>query len=341
MKKQSKADRFKEKIRLLLSFGPKIGLVPKASRFREKGISALIRARNEEYWIRPCILSIKNYVDEILLIDNGSTDSTLDEVESVRNEISTPIRIFSLPEADYCEVSNIGIRESRYSWLLKWDADFIAQTEGPGDFSRLRNYILSLDQDRYHMIFMSLVNLAGDLWHQPKDGSVFIGENGPLHYEAYLWNFSPKLQYVWKNYPGRSITESLLFPPYYRFLKWPEYSVFHVGGIRSIQRLTISHFWDFGKQNFLKGYTHSQMEEIAWNLARKYFNTEDYSEIFKCFFELIREELMLFNESNYGCHPPELTPYSRDPEYRILYDDTGKIAGRKPDCLWFIKNGEK
>jgi glycosyltransferase involved in cell wall biosynthesis len=164
MSKNRFIDELKEKIRLFLSFGPKIGLVPKASKFREKGISAFVRARNEEYWIWPCILSIKDYVEEILVIDNGSTDSTLDEVKKIRNEISTPVRIFSLPEADHCEVSNVGIRKSRYNWLLKWDAAFIAQTAGPGDFSRLRDYVLGLDQDRYHMIFMNLVNLAGASW---------------------------------------------------------------------------------------------------------------------------------------------------------------------------------
>ena len=243
-------DKLKEKIRLILSFSPKIGLVPKASKFREKGISALMRVRNEEYWIRPSILSIKDYVEEILVIDNGSTDGTLDEVKKLKKEISTSIIIFSLPDVDHCEVSNVGIRESKYSWFLKWDADFIAQSKGSGDFGKLRNFVLSLDQDRYYMIFMNLINLAGDLWHQPKENCSYIRSSGPLHHEAYLWNFSPKIQYIWKDYKGISKVESLSFPPFYRFLEWPELSAFHVGGIRSIKRMLVDHFWYQWKQKY-------------------------------------------------------------------------------------------
>lgn len=336
MSKNHLIDELKEKIRFFLSFGPKIGLVPKASKFREKGISAFIRARNEEYWIRPCILSIKDYVEEILVIDNGSTDSTLDEVKKICNEISTPVRIFSLPEADHCEVSNVGIRESRYNWLLKWDADFIAQTAGPGDFAKLRDYVLGLDQDRYHMIFMNLVNLAGDLWHQPKEGSMFIGEKGPLHQEAYLWNYSPHLRYIWKDYKDYSKVESLLFPPYYRFIEWLEFSVFHVGGIRSIQRLLFDYFWDFGKKQFAEGHLPPEREKVCWEMAEGYFHMEDREKILQNFFNLISKELVRYREDLYGPYSSILFSYLRNPHYRLIYNEKGEIVGRNPDCTWFI-----
>jgi glycosyltransferase involved in cell wall biosynthesis len=332
-------DKFKEKIRLLLSFGPKVGLVPKASRFREKGISVFIRVRNEEYWIRPCILSIKDSVDEILLIDNGSTDSTLDIVEKIRKEVSTPIRIFSLPEADHCEVSNVGIRESRYSWLLKWDADFIAQTEGSGDFSRLRNYILGLDQDRYHMIFMSLVNLAGDLWHQPKAKEVcsYMRSPGPLHREAYLWNYSPEMKYVWKDYRGFSKVESLLFPLYHRFLEWPELSVFHVGGIRPIDRMMIDYFWGQWKKRYSGIAEVGEIpyrEAFAWENAKRLFHTADKNIILKKFFSLMKNDLVSYDNERYGSYPPSLSPYLENPWYRIIYNNANEIIGRFPDCMW-------
>ena len=325
----------KEKIRFLLSFAPRLGIVPKASKFREKGISAFIRVKDEEYWIRPCILSIKDYVEEILVIDNGSVDGTLDKVGRLRHEVSTPIRIYSLPGADYCEISNLGIKESKYNWLLKWDADFIAHTDGPMRFDNLRNYLFSLDQCRYHMIFMNIVNLAGDLWHQPKRDSSYIRSSGPIHREAYLWSFSPKMRYVWKDYNGISKTESLLFPPYYRFLQWPELSVFHVGGVRSIERMLADHFWGAWKLKYAKNKEESipDREAFAWQSAEQLFHTSKEEIILRKFFDLLKTEFVPYDKQKYGPHPEWLSSYLENPRYRILYDKKKSITGRYPDCI--------
>jgi glycosyltransferase involved in cell wall biosynthesis len=330
-------DLLKEKARAVLSIAPKIGLVPKASSFRKKGISAFIRVRNEEYWIQPCILSIDPYVDEILIIDNGSTDATFEVVKAVSNEISTPVRIFFRPNADHCEVSNIGIKESKYNWLLKWDADFIAHTDGNTEFGYLRDYVLGLDQSRYYMIFLNLVNLAGDLWHQPRESCTYIRSPGLTHKEAYLWNYSPKMRYVWKDFKGISKVESLLFPPFYRFIEWPQYNIFHVGGIRSIGRMLVDHFWYQWKKQYAGKPENDRIisrENFAWEKAKMNFKGDNEDKILRHFFHKMKDELILYNPKKFGAHPNVLLSYLKDPKYKILYNENDQIIGRIPDCIW-------
>lgn len=328
-------DDLKKTIRRIISIAPKIGLVPYASKFRKKGISALLRVRDEEYWIRPCILSIHDYVEEILVMDNGSVDGTLGEVKKLRREIATPIRIYSLAGADYCEISNVGIAESKYNWLLKWDADFIAHTNGPMSFENLRNYALGLDPCRYHMIFLNIVNLAGDLWHQPKRTSSYIRASGPIHHEAYLWSFSPKMRYVWKDYGFVSKTESLLFAPYYDFLEWPDFSVFHVGGIRSMERMLVDHFWGAWKLRYAgdKGEGVPDREAFAWQSAEQLFSTSKKEIILQKFFDRVKSDLLPYDKRRYGPHPELLFPHLEHARYRILYDKENRITGRYPDCI--------
>ena len=45
-------------------------------------ISGCVMARNEEKLISGCIRSLKPFVDEIIVIDNGSTDQTRKITES-------------------------------------------------------------------------------------------------------------------------------------------------------------------------------------------------------------------------------------------------------------------
>ena len=49
-------------LRKILSYAPVLGLVPHPSR-RPQGISAVVRVKNEEEWIEPCLLSVSDAVD--------------------------------------------------------------------------------------------------------------------------------------------------------------------------------------------------------------------------------------------------------------------------------------
>ncbi len=108
----------------------------------KQGTTALIRVRNEEVNIADCIASVMPCVDEILVIDNGSTDTTVSRIQAMvqSQDFKKPLRLLSYPfSVARCGVEHGQTHEHSvhnlayyYNWCLshcstshviKWDAD--------------------------------------------------------------------------------------------------------------------------------------------------------------------------------------------------------------------------
>lgn len=93
-------------------------------------LSILIAAYNIEKFIKKCVESCfeKTLVDdyEIIVINDGSEDGTLDILESLRTEISN-LRIITRENSGLGATRNIGIQEARgeYIWIIDGD-DFVS-----------------------------------------------------------------------------------------------------------------------------------------------------------------------------------------------------------------------
>ena len=68
---------------------PFLGLV-RTSNTRKQGISALMRVKNEVDWVELSVLSIKDFVDEIIIVDS-STDSTTQIIKNYQINMITSI----------------------------------------------------------------------------------------------------------------------------------------------------------------------------------------------------------------------------------------------------------
>jgi len=68
-------DKFIISIRNTLSVLPKLGLVKKPN-FYKDGISFILPVKDEEQWIKPCILSIERVADEIIVVNSSVENST-------------------------------------------------------------------------------------------------------------------------------------------------------------------------------------------------------------------------------------------------------------------------
>ena len=115
---------------------------------QRKGLSAMVRVRNEEEFLYPAVKSIVDCVDELVLIDNLSTDRSPSILEMIRREYFGKAVLERYPH----EVRKVG-RESwelsssegaessphlsanYYNWclarctgpyVLKWDGDMVA-----------------------------------------------------------------------------------------------------------------------------------------------------------------------------------------------------------------------
>jgi glycosyltransferase involved in cell wall biosynthesis len=127
---------------------------------KQKGTSIMLRAKNEEANIERCIRSIANAVEEIVFIDNGSTDKTYEIVSRLSKEFDN-IKLFSYPfdiakcgsEHDQTDASSIHSLSYYYNWclaqcsyayVLKWDADMVLAQASVNSFkselSKLKFY---------------------------------------------------------------------------------------------------------------------------------------------------------------------------------------------------------
>ncbi|TNC06815.1 glycosyltransferase [Methylobacterium terricola] len=106
------------------------------------GLTALIRARNEESNIISCIETLADLVTEVVLVDNGSTDRTMILARQLQLTYKN-LRIYHYPikpprvgndHADAVRSESTNTLGKYYNWCLshvrtynfiKWDADFV------------------------------------------------------------------------------------------------------------------------------------------------------------------------------------------------------------------------
>lgn len=82
----------------------------------KQGVSAIVIARNEEDRIAECLKSLL-FVNERIVVDNGSSDNTISVAEKYKSII---VRSKS---KDFSELRSVGWLTATFSWILYIDAD--------------------------------------------------------------------------------------------------------------------------------------------------------------------------------------------------------------------------
>ncbi len=86
------------------------------SRAEGEPLSALVTTKNEERAIRACLESIR-WADEVVVVDSGSTDGTLEIARSIADQVLD--HDYESPAAQ----KNWALQTLRHSWVLILDAD--------------------------------------------------------------------------------------------------------------------------------------------------------------------------------------------------------------------------
>jgi len=81
-------------------------------------LSACLIVKNEEKNLRECLHALTDIVDEIIIVDTGSTDKTIE----IANEYGAII-IQSQWEYNFSKARNIALRQASSDWILSIDAD--------------------------------------------------------------------------------------------------------------------------------------------------------------------------------------------------------------------------
>lgn len=84
---------------------------------RKVRLSVIIIAKNEEKRIKDCLKSVSQIADEIILVDNGSEDKTIEIAQKFG------VNIHQNNKSNFSDLRNFGAQKALGEWLLYIDAD--------------------------------------------------------------------------------------------------------------------------------------------------------------------------------------------------------------------------
>lgn len=115
---------------------------------KNNSISLCMIVKNEETCLGRCLDSVKDYVDEIIIVDTGSTDRTVEIAKSYG------ARIYHHPwENDFSKHRNQSLSYATGDWILQMDADEEMFAE---DGRRIRETVETDSADYYFLRFFDL-----------------------------------------------------------------------------------------------------------------------------------------------------------------------------------------
>lgn len=109
---------------------------------------------NEEQFIKECIEHHLPYVDEMIILDNGSTDRTVEIAESLG--VTVIVKVLKTP----CDSRNYMQTLSKYDWCLHIDADELFEIK----FMQVMKGMLGANPTR-NVVYLPRFNLPfGNNW---------------------------------------------------------------------------------------------------------------------------------------------------------------------------------
>jgi len=138
-------------------------------------LSLCMIVKNEEKFLPQCLESVQGVVDEIIIVDTGSTDRTVEIAENYHAQV------YHHPwEGNFSKARNISLGYATSDWILVLDADEELERE---DIPIIKSVINS---NQYDVIFCGVLSTSynGD----SKNYSHRIFRRGKAHYEGIVHN---------------------------------------------------------------------------------------------------------------------------------------------------------
>jgi len=107
------------------------------------GISLCMIVKNEQDWVVGAVESVRSIVDEVIIVDTGSTDSTLARIQPLGAKV-----LKSQWKDSFAQARNVSLAEAKQDWILVLDAD---ERIAPRDLPYIEDAIASGSADGYHL----------------------------------------------------------------------------------------------------------------------------------------------------------------------------------------------
>ena len=304
--------RLRGSLRGMLSHATYLGLPPPLA-FRPFGVSAMLIAKNEAEWAETSVLSLMNFVDEVVVADHGSEDGTAEILEDVVARNPRRIHMLRFGEEPFHEALNSTLARCAFSWVLRFNLDFVARTSGPQSIGNLVALLRRLGPTRYFCVALSGVALDGDLHHQ------FPNRRDP--HEPVVFTYSP-----WLRYGVKDRWETLHVPWFYEKLVFPDAYYFHMRSVKSLQRMLQKLYWSHWYDARNRGSAVPLREFIASEALREWGG----STVEEAARNYVLQEFsgcVPFSPEACGDYPEILRPALDRPPFRLVFKD-GRLVDR-------------
>lgn len=115
-------------------------------------ISLCMIVNNEEENIERCLASVKPFVDEMIVVDTGSTDQTISLCQAAGAQVQT----FEWSN-NFADARNYSLDQATGDWILWMDADEVLEVSAEADWKE------RLAEETDHVLNVHLVNYIGEL----------------------------------------------------------------------------------------------------------------------------------------------------------------------------------
>jgi glycosyltransferase involved in cell wall biosynthesis len=284
----------------------------------KKGITAVVAMKNESYTLPFCLESLIGFADQIVIVDNGSEDDSLQKARAFKaqHEGKLEIDIIEMPHGLLGDCREAGLQHTRYQWHLRWDADMVAKTSGINDIRQLRYKILQDDTPR--SIQLPRINIFGDLLHVHKAINV-LDPGEPI----LVW-FSKHVCY--REY-GKF--DTIRIPYYYKQQQEDKYYYFHCSGLKSDDNLIHRfHYFTWREQvnKYPKGNIPPSVRDfhIFKQKRNQYlFGTNDIRSIKFRYQRQLVSQFEKYNTEKFGEYPEILAREINNEQqrFRVIYKD--------------------
>ena len=212
-------------------------------------VSLCMIVKNEEQFLETCLKSIKNYVDEIIVVDTGSTDRTMEIA------LNHGARLESFQwNGDFSAARNYAKSFATKDWILQLDAD---------------EYFLPGEAEKLNVILSKTTKDSISIQVNNRDD---FGNIGITHYISRIFRNKPEFKYV------RRIHEQMMNGEAFLTYEKVSLSIEHVGYTKQTSQKK-----NKSERNLnilLEEYKDNPTDSFTMlNLANQYNSMEKYKEV--------------------------------------------------------------
>ena len=134
---------------------------------KKKTIWGNCLVRNEEQWVWYALMSVIDYVDKILVWDNGSTDKTVEIIKTIKSKKIVFKEIGPSTKEEHPLVRQKMIEATKADWLLHVDGDEVWPKSQIEKWAE----IIQKKGDKIESIALRTINLVGDVYHYQEEAA--------------------------------------------------------------------------------------------------------------------------------------------------------------------------